>query len=281
MDNISQNFIAALKYELNKQRRGAKSRLAAILKISPGRLSDYLNGRVNTSEEMRRKTADILGFEGSLYDAFIGRGREILAGAEPTDIDGAGPAKLWLGDQKDLDQLAERIRSEERARLGQAAPTADSAYMSAAEMEERGFIAVPFSASMKLAAGSGGAIPVTDDEDSSPVIVHGPTLGRKNAKGLQAFRVGGDSMEPLIAQNGLVMADLRQNDLRHLKEGGIYVLCWDREDGECAVKRLRWVEKGRWLSIESIDPYYLPVIKRPEDVLLIGQVIWAWREFKL
>ena len=289
MDNISQNFIAALKYELDKHRRGSKTRLAGRLEISPGRLADYLNGRVNTSEEMRRRTADLLGYGGPLmYDAFIQRGREILAGETPTPVSGAGVSRLWSEEREELDSFAERIRNEERARLLKtgavpapmgSAPT-DTGYMSAEEMEERGFIAVPFSDNMKLAAGAGGTIAVTDDEESSPVIVHGPSLGRRNAKGLQAFRVGGDSMEPLIAQNGIVMADIRQNNIMQIKDGGIYVLCWDREDGECAVKRLRWAEKGQWLSIESIDPYYAPVIRRPADVILIGPVIWAWREFK-
>jgi len=130
---------------------------------------------------------------------------------------------------------------------------------------------------MRLAAGGGGTIPITEDSDISNIIVHGPSLGRRNAKGLQAFRVGGDSMEPLIAEDGIVMADTAKNDIRHIKEGGIYVLCWDLSDGECAVKRLRWAEKPRLLSIESVDPFYPPVFKEVKDIILIGQVIWSWR----
>ena len=93
------------------------------------------------------------------------------------------------------------------------------------------------------------------------------------------FRVGGDSMEPLIAKGGIVLADLKHNDVGHIHEGGVYVLCWDREDGECAVKYLRWAERGKLLSVESENSFYKPVFKRVDEVLLIGRVIWAWRDF--
>ena len=155
----------------------------------------------------------------------------------------------------------------------------DSDYrLSSDEMAERGFIAIPFSQEMRLAAGGGGTIPVTDDEDSSPIIVHGPSLGRRNAKNLQAFRVGGDSMEPLIAKGGIILADLSQNNIMNIHDSKVYVLCWDRDDGECAVKYLRWFEKGKILSIESENLFYKPVLKKVEDIVLIGKAIWAWRD---
>jgi phage repressor protein C with HTH and peptisase S24 domain len=109
------------------------------------------------------------------------------------------------------------------------------------------------------------------------VVVHGPSLGRRSAKNLQAFRVGGDSMEPLIGQGGLVLADLSQNDFQRLREGGIYVLCWDLEVGECAVKRLKWAEKGHILAIESENPDYGTLYRPLSEASLIGQVIWSWR----
>ncbi len=138
---------------------------------------------------------------------------------------------------------------------------------------------MPFSDNMRLAAGPGGTIAVTDEAEASHIVVHGPSLGRHNAKKLQAFRVGGDSMEPVIAKNGIVMADLKHNDARHIHEGGIYVLCWDREEGECAVKYLRWAERGKLLSVESENNFYKPVFKNVDEVILIGKVIWAWRDF--
>ena len=149
------------------------------------------------------------------------------------------------------------------------------------ELTSRGFSGVPFSQKMKLAAGGGGTIPITEDEDSTPVVVYGPALGRMNAKNLQAYRVGGDGMDPIIAEGGIVVADQAEHrrDPQHIHEGGIYVLCWDRDEGECAVKYLHWAEKVEWLSIESENKFYKPVVKRVEDMILIGRVIWAWREF--
>lgn len=146
-------------------------------------------------------------------------------------------------------------------------------------MAEQGFLKVPFSDDMRLAAGGGGAVPLTYEAADSPVVVHGPSLGRRSARQLQAFRLGGDSMEPVLASGGIVIADLSHNDLSQLREGSVYVLCWDLYDGECAAKYLRWAEKGRWLSIESENKRYAPVVKAVEEVRLIGKIIWAWREF--
>jgi phage repressor protein C with HTH and peptisase S24 domain len=74
-------------------------------------------------------------------------------------------------------------------------------------------------------------------------------------------------MEPLFANGGLVVADLAKNRTENLKEGGV-------------VKYLRWVEKGKLLSIESENKLYAPVFRKVREVTLIGQVIWSCREHK-
>jgi len=45
-------------------------------------------------------------------------------------------------------------------------------------------------------------------------------------------------------------------------------------------KTLRWVEgeKGKLLSIESVNTFYPPKVKRVKDIILIGKVIYSWRE---
>lgn len=236
--NIEEIFRAAL-IDLIGDRRGAQAQLARASGVHPPYLNGIIKGAKPGSDEVRRRLADVLGFPGRKYEQFLDIGRAILA--------------------------------------RQPRPRFEPRFLSGDEMSERGFFTVPFSDNMRLAAGGGGTIPITDDDENSNVIVHGPSLGRRSARGLQAFRVGGDSMEPLIAEDGIVMVDTLLNDLRHLKEGGIYVLCWDLSDGECAVKRLRWAEKPRLLSIESVDPFYPPVFKEVDDIVLIGQVIWSWR----
>ena len=41
-----------------------------------------------------------------------------------------------------------------------------------------------------------------------------------------------------------------------------------------------FVSALRHLMIESEDRFYPPVVKHIDQVILIGLVIWAWREFK-
>ena len=154
------------------------------------------------------------------------------------------------------------------------------------ELKNQGFIKIPFSTTMKLAAGNGGTtlnyIDIDEDADSSTIIIHGPTLGVHNANHLQAFRVAGDSMEPLIAQGGIVLVDktITRLDDDRFREGGIYMLCWE-DDGLCAVKRVRWVEKPRTLAIESATPSTPTIFKKTKEIhQLIGKIIWAWREFE-
>ena len=111
-------------------------------------------------------------------------------------------------------------------------------------LRESGFLPVPFSDNMRLAAGQGGTIPIGEDAESSPVVVYGPSLRRASARHLRAFRAGGDSMEPIIAHGGLVVADLAGTNANRLKEGGIYIICVDLATGECAVKYLAWARRG-------------------------------------
>lgn len=236
-------FQIALKAEV-KESLDTQTIIAKNAGISVAYLNDLIHGRRYGTEDVRRRLALVFGWPH--YEGFLNRGRQELG--------------LPLVREAPPDD-------------------GDPAYMNSAELSERGFFAVPFSDNMRLAAGPGGTIAVTDDADSSHIVVHGPSLGRHNAKKLQAFRVGGDSMEPIIAKNGIVMADLKHNDVRHIHEGGIYVLCWDREEGECAVKYLRWAERGKLLSLESENAFYKPVFKSVDEVLLIGKVIWAWRDF--
>ena len=159
-------------------------------------------------------------------------------------------------------------------------PSPEPKYLSSDELTERGFFTVPFSLEMRLSAGGGGTIQVDDDEDKSSIIIHGPTLGYHNSNNLQAFRVGGESMEPEIVAGGIVLVDKTHNRLEQLKDGSVYVGCWE-SDGECHVKRLRWADEGKLVAIESVNPMFPIIYKRPKDFYqLIGKVVWAWREFE-
>jgi transcriptional regulator with XRE-family HTH domain len=241
MENIQIIFLAALRHFASKAK--SQTVFADTVGITVGYLNHLLKGRNKGSEEVKRKIAQSLGYKGANYELFLDVGRAILAGKDPDSID----------------EPQDEVTGE--------------------EIQNRGFITIPFSDNMKLAAGSGGTIPITENDDESTVIIHGPSIGRRNARNLQAFRVGGDSMEPIIAAGGIVIADLSDNDPTKIKDGKIYVLCWDLDFGECAVKYLRLAESSSRVVISSPDPVsHPPIVKRLSEIQLIGRVIWSWRE---
>ena len=251
MEKTLSAFQAALKYELDKKGRGAQVRLTEALNLSSGYVSMVVRGLREGSPDFQRSAAEWLGYPGRKYEDFLEIGRDLLEGKEP-------PA---LEPQSRLTIIPRGISEE--------------------ELESSDFIQIPFRDDMRLFAGGGGAVPGTFESDGSPVVIHRGALSQRvNSKDLVAFRVGGDSMEPILAKNGIVAVDTSQNDMHRLKEGEIYALCWDREE-ECAVKRLRWAVPGKLLAVESTDPIANPTIYlEPEDraVYLIGRVIWSWRE---
>ncbi|MDR2368885.1 MAG: hypothetical protein LBF58_12420, partial [Deltaproteobacteria bacterium] len=167
MENVDKIFSEALNYYASKER--SQTIFSNKLQISVGYLNHLLKGRNKGSDAVRRKIATNLGFPGSGYEQFLDVGRAILAGRDPDAIE-----EDWVGLTGD-------------------------------DLRERGFITVPFSDNMKLAAGSGGTIPITDEVEKSKVIIHGPSLGRRSSRNLQAFRVGGDSMCPILDEGGIVL----------------------------------------------------------------------------
>lgn len=235
--SIEEIFRVAVNDQLGDQ-RGGQARLAKASGVHPPYLNAILKGNKPGTDEVRRRIAEALGYPGRKYEEFLDIGRALLDHG---------------------------LR-----------PEAESGPLSADEMSARGFFAVPFSGHMRL-AGGGRSIPVTEDQDRSVVVVHGPSLGRRSSRDLQAFRVAGDCMEPIVAEGGIVVADISVGDLAGIREGGLYVLCWDLRGGQCAVRRLRWAEKSRLLSIESADPASPPVFKDIKDVILVGEIIWSCR----
>lgn len=219
--------------------RFKQKELAEQVNISVSYFNDLYKGRKSGQEHVRRAIASALGYED--YEAFLDVGR------------------LELG--------IKTLRPSESGLSG-----GDSL------REYKAFFQVPFSDHMSLKPGGSDIIEVTDSEKNSAVMIHGPSLGRSNARNLQAFRVAGDEMEPLIAKEGIVLVDLSQNKLLNLCEGRIYLLCWELDQGQCAVRRLKWVERGQLLAIEAENPSHETVYKRARDIRLIGRIIWSWRE---
>ncbi|MDR1045658.1 MAG: hypothetical protein LBP33_11160 [Candidatus Adiutrix sp.] len=133
---------------------------------------------------------------------------------------------------------------------------------------------------MRLSPGSGGLIPVTREMENSPVMIHGPTIGRSNPWGLRAFGVDDEAMEPLIARGGLVLADLKQNDYRKVKNNEIYIVCCDFEEGQGLLRQLEWAgrEQDR-LALKAGHDRVPTLYRQPREIRLLGRVLWAWRHF--
>jgi phage repressor protein C with HTH and peptisase S24 domain len=88
-------------------------------------------------------------------------------------------------------------------------------------------------------------------------------------------------MEPLIAEGGIVVADLSDDVPARIREGKIYELCYDLDFGECAVKFLSWAAKDRLLAIGSQNAALYPAVyRKPSEVRIVGRVIWASREIR-
>jgi phage repressor protein C with HTH and peptisase S24 domain len=238
-ENIPTIFTTALRYYLQDSPRGTSTKLSSILGIKRDQIYHKIHDRRAFSENERRRIAAYFNID---YESFLATGRALLT--------------------------------------NRPAPTPGFPEINHEELENRGFIAVPFSDHMKLAAGRGGYyVPFTEEALTSPVIIHGPSLGKRSPRNLQAFWVDGDSMEPLIAKGGIVLVDLKDNKIEKLKNRSVYVLCYDLEEGICAVKYLSWAVKNEILAIESHDHDGYPNIYRPvEEVYILGRVIWAWRK---
>ena len=90
---------------------------------------------------------------------------------------------------------------------------------------------------------------------------------------LSMIRVEGDSMAPTLNAGDDILVDL--GDAAERLRDGIYVL---RADDTLLVKRLAVHPVGRRVTIQSDNPAYgdLPDV-RPDEISLIGRVIWAGR----
>lgn len=220
--------------------RGAQARLSRDSGIGTSYINNIVKGRDCGSEATRRALATAIGFAGRRYEDFLEVGRALLEGREPP-----APEPPSLADESLVD-----------------------------------FFRVPYSENMRLASGSSGIIPISIETEASPVIVHGPTIGRANPWGLRAFGVDEEAMEPIIARGSLVLVDLKQNDFRKIKNDEIYVICCDFDEGQGLVRQLEWAGRERdRLALKSANGRYPTLYRQPREIRIFGRVLWTWRQF--
>ena len=93
-------------------------------------------------------------------------------------------------------------------------------------------------------------------------------------KELALINVKGDSMEPTLSSDDLILVDLRE---RHIQENAIYVL---RLNGSLLVKRIQQKLDGT-VVVKGDNPIYEPEVLKSEAAGLlnvIGRVVWSGRK---
>ena len=183
-----------------------------------------------------------------------------------------------------LEHLQQEVEAEERRESFSIVGSKHSNIASVrgldeTDLEDCDFLQVEFRDDMRLYAGGGGAIEGTYDLSSSPIVVHKASLALRspNPKRLIAFKVGGDSMEPTIAKGGIVIVDRTHDRIEHIHDRDIYAfLCLS--DGEAWIKRLSRSQKTGKIVIESDNINEHAMDDEPDNIRLIGRVVWSWRE---
>ena len=138
------------------------------------------------------------------------------------------------------------------------------------EMEEFAFVPMA-----KARVSGGGGSLETDDEVESWYAFRNEWLARKGGiREMRLMRVTGDSMDPTLKDEDMVLIDLSQEDVY---PGKIYAV---RIDQEIVVKRLD-KKPGKLVLVSDnrnlYDAYEVP-LDGSADVRVLGRVIWVGRE---
>lgn len=110
--------------------------------------------------------------------------------------------------------------------------------------------------------------------DNDPdAVVYVPIKYQLMKKRLHAFKVNGSSMNNVIEDGSIVIAEDVSNTLTSLKDGTIVVAFID---GQATVKRLYVNGSSITLMPDSKDKSHQPIIINSDDtgVAIIGRVIW-------
>ena len=244
MKPIQEKFCKALKSWFDNQKNLDVNGLAEMLKGSQGYISNVLNNRRCGDEQWRRNVAQKIGLP---YEYMIG-----IEG-KPTTPDAPDPIIITATSDRDKAHLTEHAAN---------------------------YRSVPLYTSGRLAAWSNGSAFDQYEAPTSDVLVYTPELGHRAKHNLTAARVGGDSMEPLVPMNSIIIVDMDDKEFVDNKvfavaidEGGVKTL---------AVKRVRKFEKAKGFVLWSENQEYQPVLVVESDWLrlCVGRVVWMWRSFE-
>ncbi|WP_300456672.1 S24 family peptidase [Desulfobacula sp.] len=241
-------FRKAVQEYLSDKERGSQTFLATSTGIEIKHLNDFLAGRRTMKESFRLKITNFLGYD---YLDFLQHGKRLFEGKQPPS-------------QKPTPFIVQTNTSKEKKLL---------------EENAANYKGVPLLDSGRLAAWSNGSAFDEYETPTSEVVVYIPELGHRVNHTLVAARVGGDSMEPLIPENSIIIID---KDDREFIDNKVFAIAI--EDGgvkNLAVKRVRKFEKAKGFLLLSENHKYQPRLVVESDWLrlCVGRVIWMWRSF--
>lgn len=133
-------------------------------------------------------------------------------------------------------------------------------------VEPAEFVGVPSQAIRAI----GGRSPIQSPQIVDYLSFRADWLNRVlnvDPRAIALIEAAGDAMAPTISEGDLVLCDLRDVRFRH---DGIYVF---RVGGTLAVKRMQRQIDGT-LLVRSDNPAYEPIKVKPDEVSLVGRVIW-------
>ncbi len=193
------------------------------------------------------------------------------------NVDPSAITRLTQGKRKlqlhEIGPLA-RYLGIDRSELGEAAATVgDEKHPHIIDVGPDSFALVP----VYDARASAGPGSVGTDEIVSRIAFRMDWLRlvtRAPVEDLGVIMVDGDSMEPTLRHNDIVLIDLTQRNV--IGREGIYVI---RIDDCLQVKRVAANPVARTVTLGSDNPVYPAFANiRPEDINVLGRVIWLGRQ---
>lgn len=129
--------------------------------------------------------------------------------------------------------------------------------------------------SIAVEASMGGGTLVTEEVEDKPFFFRKSWIRERlkvSPSELRVIRVRGDSMQPALSEGDVVLVDLTR---ARPSPPGIFVLF----DGQgLMVKRLELLPTGGQVRVISDNPSYSAYTANPEDIRIIGRVVWYARE---
>ncbi|EFO32457.1 transcriptional regulator [Roseibium sp. TrichSKD4] len=200
----------------------------------------------------------------------------VLAFASKCELPGSTVRKYLDGSIPSLDKATQIARACNVSLEWLATGQGPKHPRQASEVHAADFIGIP-RYDAHLSAGGG-----TWNADKERPLDHIPftreflakRLHKSKPRDLVILMVNGDSMEPLINDDDIVMVDQSKKRL----EDGIFAFVFD---DLAKVKRFRTLANGD-LEIRSDNPLYPPEVLQKEqlnDLNIIGKVVWCGHHF--